>query len=251
MTFSFPRAAASCATLLASLAPAMAAAMLTVACAEPRATPNADTTVVQLIPPDSVRQARADSAAKRAADSAAIAVQDSILRASPGYVVDSALSPAEALRRFRVGLPQVEQFEGGAPSLDSLVALFAAGALVSDRVALEQLAVTKSEYGWIIFPLLPLGAPPYNQPPEVAWMLQQSESRSGLSKLLDQKRRGVIRIRGYQCPGGPLTYGLLRAFQHCVVHRVDESGATKDARLFGAVVEYRGRFKILSFSNDF
>lgn len=251
MTLSFSRAVARCAAIIAAFAPAMVAATLSVACAEPRATPNADTTVVQLIPPDSVRQARADSAAKRAADSAAIAAQDSVLRASPGYVVDSALGPAEALRRFRVGVAQVDHFEGGAPSLDSLVALFAAGALGSDRIALEKLAVTRAEYAWIIFPLLPLGAPPYSQPPDVAWMLQQSESASGLTRLLDQKRHGVIRIRGYQCAGKPLTYALMRAFQHCVVHRVDERGATKDARLFGAVVEYRGRFKILSFANDF
>jgi hypothetical protein len=229
----------------------VALAALATGCGQPRATPNADTTVVELVPPDSVRQARADSAARRAADSAAIAAQDSVLRVSPGYVVDSALAPGEALRRFRVGVAEVDAFDGGAPSLDSLVALFAAGALNSDRAALERLAVTKAEYAWIIFPLLPLGAPPYNQPPDVAWMLQQSESRTGLTRLLDQQKRGVIRIRGYQCVGGPTTYGLLRAWPKCITHRIDDSGAAHDARLFGSVVEYRGRFKILSFANDF
>src|SRR5690242_11835693 len=89
--------------------------------------------VVSLRAPLSVLGALVAIGCQRAGDAAevkgtnAVAVApDTSYRTQPGYVVDSILSPDEALRRFRVGIHERPvRFEGGATSRNALVRTFA------------------------------------------------------------------------------------------------------------------------------
>lgn len=221
------------------------------ACTSSRDAAIRDTIVSELVLPDSARRARDDSLAKIQRDSVAGARSDSLLRASPGYVVDSAVSPEVALDRFRAGSPRLATLEGGAPSRDSLVALVVHAAQTHDQRALTRVAISRAEYAWLIYPALPLSRPPYRQPPDVSWMLQDSESRTGMSRLLDHLRDGATRVRGYACAEPPERYASVRAWPHCTVQVDEPLGTRRSLRLFGAIVRVEGQFKILSFANDF
>ena len=209
-----------------------------------------DTFQVALQPPDSVRRAREDSVAVAQRDSLAQSRADSILRASPGYVVDSARSPKQQLARFRSGVPAVAALAGGAPSPDSLVALVATHVNRHDVKALASLAVSRAEFAWLVYPELPIARAPYRQPPDAAWMLLAAESRSGMARLVQHFQGVPLYVRGHAC-GGSEHHGALEALTNCRVKIHGTDGRVADQQLFGAIVGIGGRYKVLSFGNDF
>ncbi len=161
-------------------------------------------------------------------------------------------SPAEALRRFRVGVPQVDQLRGRRS-----VARLARRPFCRRR--LEQRSrrarAARRHQGRVRVDRLP--PPPARRPslqPAPRRRLDAPAKREPDADLRASSTRrsgGSSGSGATSCDGEPTTYGLLRAWPRCIAHRVDDSGAIHDARLFGAVVEYRGQFKILSFANDF
>ncbi|MCC6931347.1 MAG: hypothetical protein IT359_20330 [Gemmatimonadaceae bacterium] len=171
-------------------------------------------------------------------------------RATPGYVVDSARSPLAQLQRFRASLPTVRNLAGGAPSRDSLVALVIAAVTRHDAHALAALAVSRAEYAWLVYPELPIARAPYNHPPDAAWMLLAAESRAGRSRLLERFRATPLVARALACDERE-TYGSLTLWPNCRVTVPGRDGEARAQRLFGAVVAVNGRFKLLSFGNDF
>ena len=167
-------------------------------------------------------------------------------RATPGYVIDSIHPPGEALRRFRAGLVEPTAFDGPT-SRDELYRRFADALRRQDGNALAGLSVTRAEYAFLVYPELSISRPPYNQPPEVAWTLLLQSSRAGYTRVLDRAPR--FTLEGYQCPAEPKSEGRIRVWSGCTVSaRVD--GAPRTLRLFGAIVERDGRFKLASFAND-
>ena len=221
------------------------------ACHAPREGPSADTTEVVLVPPEGVARARADSLARVARDSARTAREDAARRARPGYVVDSALPPEELLARFRAGLPRVDTLSGGAPSRDALVGAIVAALARGDSAALRRMAISAAEYGWLVHPRLPTSRPPYGQPPQLGWQLLASGGATGLARAIAFARREPLRFRGYRCPDSPLSYDGLLAWEHCTVRHATADGRARDVRLFGAIVALGGRYKVLSYANDF
>lgn len=163
----------------------------------------------------------------------------------PAGVVDSALPAEEALRRFRVGLVQPKQLDGPT-SRDELYRRFAEALHTKDEMALARLSVTRAEYAYLVYPEISISRPPYNQPPDIAWMLALNASRSGYSKLLG--RADSFTLRGYECSTPPEREGAV-AFWRCTMDVVYQ-GQSRRMRLFGAVVERDGRFKIATFDND-
>jgi hypothetical protein len=213
----------------------LAAAPGSVACSEP---PHADAAP------------RRDSAARARADSTARARQDSINRAQPGYIVDSILPVAEELRRFRADIPtRARRLEHGAPSIDSLVARFADALARHDTTALARLAVTRSEFAYLIYPSSRHARAPYRQKPQIAWMLLQGASNQGATRLLGRLAGAELKMLGHHCIDAPEVEENNRLWQ-CSV-RSASAGETTSRRLFGAIVERDGRFKFLSFANDF
>src|SRR5687768_13477954 len=90
--------------------------------------------------------------------------------------VDSIHAPAEALARFREGLPPTDSLSGGAASRDALVARFAEAVAGQDTVAIRDLVLDRAEYAYLYFPSLQRMNPRTNLRPEVMWMLHAQES---------------------------------------------------------------------------
>lgn len=166
--------------------------------------------------------------------------------ATPGRIVDSLLPPEEALRRFRVGLDTPTALDGPR-SRDELVRRFVRAVQNKDRTALDSLLVTRAEYAFLVFPELRISRPPYDQPPEIAWILTGAATNSGLSKLLGRADR--YQFGEYRCGGSPRAEGQLRVWSDCTVD-VSADGERRPARLFGAVIERDGRYKFAGFAND-
>ncbi len=175
-------------------------------------------------------------------------VSDSALRATPGYVVDSALPPVELLRRFRVGVDSVSRLNGPA-SREQLVQRFFAALERPDANSLRALAVTKAEYAWLVFPGSRVSLPPYNQPPEIAWMMLQLPSNTGFARVLQRDGGGHVRYLEHAC-ANPEVDGAVRVHSNCT-ERVFMNGQYVTRRLFGSIVEHNGRFKLLSFANEY
>lgn len=174
------------------------------------------------------------------------------LATPPGTIVDSVRPIAEELRRFRAGLAAPARLEGGASSRVALVADFMRAARASDTTALRRMALTRAEYAWLVYPESPLAAPPYNQPPGLAWMLLQQASNTGATRVLDPARGAVTwRHVGDRCAQPPLREGGNRFWRGCEVRVARAAGDTTWARLFGAIVERDGHFKFVGYDNGF
>ena len=212
------------------------AALILAGCAT-RELPGADTLTVR------VDSARADSAPR--------ARQDSIDRATPGYVIDSLLPPEEEARRFRAAFPgdSATAFIGGAPSRDALVRRFVRALAAADTNDLRRTVVTPREFVDLYYPRSPYASGPYHQPVGFAWQMIQNPSDAGFRRLL-RAAGHPITFLWHRCEPVVRREGAVDRYTGCLVRIVDARGDTVTKRLFGSVVSYRGAFKFLSFTND-
>ena len=162
-------------------------------------------------------------------------------------VVDSIHSPEEALRRFHVGLANPGVLDGPV-SRDTLIHRFFEAVRRRDLVRLNELAVNRAEYAYLVFPQLDVSRPPYRQPPEVAWLLLEAARGSGMAKLVNQAANR-FELLAYDCPSAARAEGAVRVQAGCVV-RVREGGRERNIRLFGKLVEVGGRWKFLAYDSD-
>jgi hypothetical protein len=184
-------------------------------------------------------------------DSAVRARQDSIDRATPGYVIDSLLPPDEERRRFHAAYPgdSATAFTGGSPSRDALARRFIRALAVGDTVDLRRAVVTPREFADIYYPDSPYASGPYHQPIGFAWEMIQSPSEAGLRKLRRMAGQPIAFV-GQRCEAKVLREGAVDRYTGCLVRIVDARGDTVTKRAFGSIVSFRGTFKFLSFTND-
>ena len=187
------------------------------------------------------------------ADSIARVHQDSVNRAQPGYVVDSILPPREELRRFRAaaGGDSASAFTGGSDSRSALVRRFVRAIAANDTNDLRAMAIHAREFSDIYYPASPYSHPPYLQPISFAWRMIQDPSTAGLGKLLKRLGGKPVRFVAERCDANVLHEGAVTRYAGCLVDIVDETGAKVTKRYYGSVVEYKGQFKFLSYTNDF
>lgn len=165
--------------------------------------------------------------------------------------VDSIRPPAEALARFREGLPPTDSLSGGAASRDALIARFVEAVERRDTAAVRAMELSRAEYGWIYFPSLQRMNPGLNMQPEVMWLLHGQESDKGLVRVLRRLGGGQARLGGHACEEQPQVEGAIRYWHQCTVQVTAPDGETAALKLFGSVMEHEGRFKIVSYANDF
>jgi len=151
------------------------------------------------------------------------------------------------MRRFRVGLDSPAHLDGPARR-DELVQRFFAALRNRDRSALERLALNRAEFAYLVFPRSRWINPPYNQPPDIEWLLLSAKSDAGLTRLI--RRAESFELLSYDCgkPGevdGPVTY-----WPGCLV-RLRDAGRWREVKLFGSIMELGGRFKFRDFNNAF
>ena len=163
-------------------------------------------------------------------------------------VVDSALSTDTLLARFRSGLTRPDGFTGGEPSRDALVARFAEAVERSDTATLRRLALTREEFAWLYYPLLPEAAPPYELEPGLMWFMIETNSGRGLRTLLEERGGTPLGFVDYRCDA-ERHHGPLTLWGPCVVRRLQAPSDTVTENLFGPIVSRDGRFKFVSYAN--
>ena len=70
-------------------------------------------------------------------------------------------------------------------------------------------------------------------------------------RLLARRGGQPIAYAGVRCGGAPEQAGATRIWRGCLVRTVRAPGDTVAERLFGAVVERDGKFKIASYANGY
>jgi len=187
------------------------------------------------------------------ADSIARARQDSINRAQPGYIVDSARSIDEELARFRVAI-------GGEPATELLHASRSRNELVrrlvhavssQDTSAMREMILTAREFADLVYPTSPYTHPPYAQAPGFVWAQIVQPSASGFRRLM--RRRGGIAFSyiDHACNAPPERQGHNTIWTGCTVRVRAPDGDTTTQRWFGSIIERGGRFKFVSYTNQF
>jgi len=164
-------------------------------------------------------------------------------------VVDSALPLAEALRRFRQDLPEVTALQGGATTRDALVERFVHALEARDTAVLAALVLTRAEFAWLYYPTSRTATPPYELPPELAWLQLDLRGQRGIAAALETFGGRRLAYRGYVCPPRPVAEGRNRLWAPCLVRLVRPDGREERLRLFGTILERDGVWKFVSYSN--
>jgi hypothetical protein len=187
------------------------------------------------------------------ADSMARARQDSINRTRPGYVVDSILPVAEELRRFRasIGGDSAVRLTGGSTSREALVRRFVQALAADDTADLQAMAVRSREFADLYYPESPYAHAPYRESPALAWSLIQNPSASGLTRLVRRLGGKPIRYVSHRCEPTTAREGRNVRYTGCLIRLIDERGDTVTKRYFGSILARDGRYKFLSYTNQF
>ncbi|HUQ81591.1 MAG TPA: hypothetical protein VM076_10650 [Gemmatimonadaceae bacterium] len=175
---------------------------------------------------------------------------DTSYRTRPGYVVDSALSVEEELRRFRVGLGAVPvAFAGGASTREALVRRFFAALSAADTSALRSMLISRAEFAYLVYPSSTYTHEPYRQPPGLVWMQLRSSTARGGHRLLERARD--YRYLSHSCDQTSSREGDNLLWRHCRAKVIRAPGDTAQMALFGVIVERKGQFKFASYETDY
>lgn len=168
-----------------------------------------------------------------------------------GVKIDSILPPGEALRRFQAELPVVTELRDAPRGRDALVSKFVNALERADTAVLEELVLSKAEYGFLYFPSSIYSRKPYELPPDIAWLLNEQNGQKGATRLLRRLGGHTLQFGGYAC-GSSAREGENVFWRDCQVEYIDPASSRKVTRkLFGTIMERGGRFKFLSYANDF
>jgi hypothetical protein len=169
--------------------------------------------------------------------------------AAPTHV-DSVFPIEEEIRRFRATLPDsAARLEGGATSMDELVDRFIAGLERSDAAALQALALTPAEFGYLYYPHTHFTRRPYEMSPALVWFQLENYGSKGLNRALSRYGGEPLRSTGYRCTDEVRVESENRIHGGCVVQRVASDGSAMTLSLFGAILERDGHFKFISLAN--
>lgn len=196
------------------------------------------------------RKIVADSAR---ADSINVARQDSVNRATPGYVIDSILPVEETIRRFRaaVGGNPVTELAGASRSREALVRRFMKALAASDSAELGSMVLSAREFADLVYPESPYTHPPYRQSPALVWNQIQNPSASGFTRLIRRLGKQPIRYVDHKCDADPDRQGRNLIWTNCLVRLRSPGEPATSHRLFGSIIQRDEKFKIVSYKNEF
>jgi hypothetical protein len=165
-------------------------------------------------------------------------------------VVDSILPIPVALARFRADIPEVPTgLRGGAESAEALVSELVRLIEADDTLGFEAIAFDRAEFAYLYYESSPLARPPYELPPALAWFQLQQGNRTSVLRLLRELGGRPLGYAGLVCDRPSLEQGENRIWSGCRV-RIERGDSAQEMRLFGALIERDGGFKVLSFTND-
>ncbi len=111
--------------------------------------------------------------------------------------------------------------------------------------------LTPREFIDLVYPESQYTRPPYRQSPALVWQQIQNGSSAGLSRLLERMGGAPIRGERQQCEKTPQEFGKNTIYSHCTVAVSQPDGTVKQMQLFGPIIERDGRFKFVSYANQF
>lgn len=131
---------------------------------------------------------------------------------------------------------------------DALVRRWVAAVAAADTATLRRLHVSRAELA-ALFPHLPPAARRMGR--ETFALVVQWNSATGIARTLARRAIDPARYRGLVCARPPYRHGPLELWTNCRVRRARPGGGEDTLRLFGSLVRWRGRWRFLSYANDF
>jgi hypothetical protein len=120
-----------------------------------------------------------------------------------------------------------------------------------DVAALERFSVTEDEFRRLVWPKQPAARPGRNIPWDYVWRDLAGKSRIQVRARAREwpVERGFTLVEvGFR--GDTTDYEAYRIFRESQVTLRDRDGALTRTRMFGALIEQRGRFKVFSYVVD-
>lgn len=152
------------------------------------------------------------------------------------------------LRRFQAGLLPATSLRETESTREALTRRYLDALGRFDTSALRDMHITRAEYAYLYFPSSKMMSPPYDLPPDVAWMLHTSESNKGVVNVLRRFGGTRLELQGVRCPGEPLREGPNVVWRDCVVRYRGQGAAEGERPLFAAILERAGQFKFFSYA---
>ena len=135
------------------------------------------------------------------------------------------------------------------PSPSSLASALLDALARGDRVALEALALTESEFRDHVWPELPAARPERNLPFSYVWGELHQKSDQFLSGVLASeggRRYELIDVRF----AGETDYRTYRVHRKALLRVRAPDGAEQDLRVCGSMIEQDGAWKVISYVVD-
>jgi hypothetical protein len=178
------------------------------------------------------------------------APNDSVVRARPGYIIDSILPVEEEIRRFQAKVgAKPRGFSNAAPSREALVTRFVRALERGDTVAVRALVVTPQEFAYLIYPSSPNARPPYRQSPDLVWLTRSAGTDKAMTRLASRFAGKPLGYTALDCPAPVQQHGENAVWTRCSVRLSQSPGDTTRLRLFGGIVGRAGKYKLLSLTN--
>jgi hypothetical protein len=167
-----------------------------------------------------------------------------------GTYVDSILPAEEELRRFREGLAETGRLDGGESSRQALVRAFVRAVERADTAAARRMILSRAEFAYLYYPSTAFTRPPKRMAPALLWFLTLQESEKGVGRLFARRGGQPLGYVSHRCAPEPRVEGRNRLWDRCIVTLRGDEG-TKAERLFGTIIERDGRFKFVSYQNEY
>ena len=132
------------------------------------------------------------------------------------------------------------------PSADVLAAEFLDRLAAKDFDGLVGLRLTKDEFCSGVWPELP-AAEDERIPCDWVWQQATIRSNAGLRDLSGEHGGARYRFVSMRFAGAPEKHGSFTVLKDPRVTVTDETGATRELRLFGSMIESGGQYKLFSF----
>ena len=119
----------------------------------------------------------------------------------------------------------------------------------SDTAALEAMVLSRAEYAWLYYPRHIYAKPPYELAPGTFWQLIRGNDAKGRARLKQTLAGTGFTVRGTTCTAGTTVQAPLEEW-NCKL-KLLVGGAPTEAAYFGSIVGLDGRYKFVSYANDF
>jgi hypothetical protein len=115
---------------------------------------------------------------------------------------------------------------------------------------LSALVLSEDEFRYLVWPKLPTSRPERNIPWDYVWKDLHSKSRFQLQARLNEWQDRGFQVVSVRFTGETTDYETFRVYRHSILTLRDRDGRESTGRLFGSVIEQRGRYKVFSYVID-